>query len=147
MHILSYYLLVGFQYAVATRANKGNGLEICRQLASDGVMVLLTDRDEKRGLEAVAKLHESSLSNVLFLRLDVMDGISIASLEKFIVTNNGKLDIFVSNQHLLENLFTHFPSSEKKGIFGVFARIQKNKKKGWGEDTWEFKLFIYFFNR
>ncbi|KAL6341992.1 hypothetical protein AAG906_038238 [Vitis piasezkii] len=48
---------------------KGIGLEICRQLASNGVMVVLTARDEKRGLEAVAKLHESSLSNVVFISL------------------------------------------------------------------------------
>ena len=94
--------------------------------------MLLTARDEKRDLEAVAKLHESSLSNVHFHQFDVMDGISIASLAKFIVTNNGKLDILVSNQHLLEDLFTHFPSSEKKGIFGLFTRIQKKKKKRTG---------------
>ncbi|RVX20372.1 Salutaridine reductase [Vitis vinifera] len=48
---------------------KGIGLEICRQLASNGVMVVLTARDEKRGLEVVAKLHESSLSNVVFISL------------------------------------------------------------------------------
>ncbi|XP_010651770.2 salutaridine reductase [Vitis vinifera] len=48
----------------ATMSCKGIGLEICRQLASNRVMVVLTARDEKRGLEAVAKLHESSLSNV-----------------------------------------------------------------------------------
>ncbi|XP_059593614.1 (+)-neomenthol dehydrogenase [Vitis vinifera] len=83
--------------AVVTGANKGIGLEICRQLASNGVMVVLTARDEKRGLEAVAKLHESSLSNVVFHRLDVMDAKSITTLAKFIVTHYGKLDILVNN--------------------------------------------------
>ncbi|KAJ9699315.1 hypothetical protein PVL29_008086 [Vitis rotundifolia] len=83
--------------AVVTGANKGIGLEICRQLASNGVMVVLTARDEKRGIEAVAKLHESSLSNVVFHQLDVMDAKSITTLAKFIVTRYGKLDILVNN--------------------------------------------------
>lgn len=83
--------------ALVTGASKGIGLEICRQLASNGVMVVLTARDEKRGLEAVAKLHESSLSNVVFHQLEVMDAKSITTLAKFIVTRYGKLDILVNN--------------------------------------------------
>ncbi|RVW17522.1 Salutaridine reductase [Vitis vinifera] len=83
--------------ALVTGASKGIGLEICRQLASNGVMVVLTARDEKRGLEAVAKLHESSLSNVVFHQLDVMDAKSITTLAKFIVTRYGKLDVLVNN--------------------------------------------------
>ncbi|RVX20368.1 Salutaridine reductase [Vitis vinifera] len=83
--------------ALVTGASKGIGLEICRQLASNGIMVVLTARDEKRGLEAVAKLHESSLSNVVFHQLDVMDAKSITTLAKFIVTRYGKLDILVNN--------------------------------------------------
>ncbi|RVX20369.1 Salutaridine reductase [Vitis vinifera] len=97
LHILNYYLFFIFRCAVVTGANKGIGLEICRQLASNGVMVVLTARDEKRGLEAVAKLHESSLCNVVFHRLDVMDAKSITTLAKFIVTHYGKLDILVNN--------------------------------------------------
>lgn len=36
---------------VVTGADKGIGLEICRQLASNGILVILTARDEKRGLK------------------------------------------------------------------------------------------------
>ncbi|TXG67603.1 hypothetical protein EZV62_008878 [Acer yangbiense] len=39
--------------AVVTGANKGIGLEISRQLASNGIAVILTARDEKKGTEAV----------------------------------------------------------------------------------------------
>ena len=35
-------------------------------------------------------------------------------------------------RYLLEDLFTHCPSSDKKGISGVFTRIQKRKKKSGG---------------
>ncbi|KAJ8642841.1 hypothetical protein MRB53_004589 [Persea americana] len=83
--------------AVVTGANKGIGLGICRQLASNGIMVILTARDEKRGLEAVRQLKESGLSNVVFHQLDVKDSVSIASLADFIKTQFGKLDILVNN--------------------------------------------------
>ncbi|RWR72160.1 Short-chain dehydrogenase/reductase SDR [Cinnamomum micranthum f. kanehirae] len=83
--------------AVVTGANKGIGLGICRQLASNGIMVILTSRDEKNGLEAVRQLKESGLSNVVFHQLDVKDSVSISSLADFIKTQFGKLDILVNN--------------------------------------------------
>ncbi|KAJ8573233.1 hypothetical protein K7X08_009744 [Anisodus acutangulus] len=85
-------------YAVVTGANKGIGFEICRQLASHGVMVILTARNEKRGLETVEKLKGFGLcENVVFKQLDVMDPSSIASLAEFIKTQFGRLDILVNN--------------------------------------------------
>ncbi|XP_042490250.1 (+)-neomenthol dehydrogenase-like [Macadamia integrifolia] len=85
------------KFAVVTGANKGIGLEICRQLASNGVAVVLTARDEKRGVEAVEKLRGSGLSDVRFHQLDVLDSASIASLADFIKTQFQKLDILVNN--------------------------------------------------
>ncbi|XP_021817005.1 (+)-neomenthol dehydrogenase-like isoform X2 [Prunus avium] len=86
------------RYAVVTGANKGIGLETVRQLASNGITVVLTARDEKRGLEAFDKLKESGLSGeVVFHQLDVADPASVASLADFIKTQFGKLDILVNN--------------------------------------------------
>ncbi|BBG97512.1 NAD(P)-binding Rossmann-fold superfamily protein [Prunus dulcis] len=86
------------QYAVVTGANKGIGLETVRQLASNGFTVVLTARDEKRGLEAVEKLKESGLSGqVVFHQLDVANPATVASLAEFIKTQFGKLDILVNN--------------------------------------------------
>lgn len=51
------------RYAVFTGANKGLGLGIVKLMASKRVMVVLTARDETRGLEAVEKLNESGLSD------------------------------------------------------------------------------------
>ncbi|PWA67963.1 glucose/ribitol dehydrogenase [Artemisia annua] len=82
--------------AVVTGGNKGVGLEICRQLA-DQVVVVLTARDERLGADAVAKLHASGLQDVIFHQLDVTDLASIASLENFIDGQFGKLDILVNN--------------------------------------------------
>ncbi|XP_073112582.1 salutaridine reductase-like isoform X1 [Elaeis guineensis] len=89
--------LVEKRIAVVTGGNKGIGLEICRQLAFNGVKVILTARDEKRGMTAVEKLREGGLSDVVFHRLDVTDSSNIASLAHFIGAQFGKLDILVNN--------------------------------------------------
>lgn len=59
--------------------------------------MVLTARDEKRGVDAVAKLHSSGLPDVIFHQLDVTDPTSIASLANFIDAQFGKLDILVNN--------------------------------------------------
>ncbi|KAK1559851.1 hypothetical protein Q3G72_019086 [Acer saccharum] len=99
--------LAAKRHAVVTGANKGIGFEICKQLASKGVVVVLTSRDEKRGLEAVEKLRESGLSDyVIFHQLDVTDPASIASLAHFIKTQFGKLDILVNNAAYIGVVFS-----------------------------------------
>ncbi|GAV76471.1 LOW QUALITY PROTEIN: adh_short domain-containing protein, partial [Cephalotus follicularis] len=88
------------RYAVVTGSNKGIGFGICKQLASNGITVVLTARDEKRGLEAVEKLKKETGPNgdhIVFHQLDVADPASIASLADFIKTQFGKLDILVNN--------------------------------------------------
>ncbi|KAK9756605.1 hypothetical protein RND81_01G108800 [Saponaria officinalis] len=87
------------RYAVVTGANKGLGLEICGQLASQGVTVLLTSRDEKRGLEAIEELKKSGINseNLEYHQLDVTKPASFASLADFIKAKFGKLDILVNN--------------------------------------------------
>jgi len=83
--------------AVVTGGNRGIGLEVCRQLASNGVAVVLTAVDEKMGLEAVEKLKGLALSEVLSHQLDITDASSIARLADFLKTRFGKLDILVNN--------------------------------------------------
>ncbi|KAL4586058.1 hypothetical protein LXL04_010689 [Taraxacum kok-saghyz] len=109
-HILRQYLTTLFliinpidyvtvcRYALVTGANKGIGFEICKQLASNGVKVVLTARDQKRGIDAIEKFKETNLSDlVIFHQLDVMDPASVASLAQFVKTQFGKLDILVNN--------------------------------------------------
>ena len=82
-----------------TGANKGIGLEIVRQLASVGIKVVLTARDEKRGLQALETFKASGLSDlVIFHQLDVAEAASVASLADFIKFNFGKLDILVTRK-------------------------------------------------
>ncbi|CAN6249480.1 unnamed protein product [Urochloa humidicola] len=82
---------------VVTGGNKGIGLEVCRQLAGNGVTVVLTARDETRGAAAVEKLRELGLSNVIFHQLDITDASSIARLADFLKTHFGRLDILINN--------------------------------------------------
>ncbi|KAF7825225.1 (+)-neomenthol dehydrogenase-like [Senna tora] len=86
------------RYAIVTGGNKGIGYGICKKLASKGIMVILTARNEKRGLEAVQSLKEFGVSDfVVFHQLDVTDPSSVASLADFIKTQFGRLDILVNN--------------------------------------------------
>ncbi|KAI3764459.1 hypothetical protein L2E82_14468 [Cichorium intybus] len=84
--------------SVVTGANKGIGFEICKQLASNGVKVVLTSRDEKRGIDALEKFKGTHLSDlIIFHQLDVTDPNSVASLAQFVKNQFGKLDILVNN--------------------------------------------------
>ena len=81
---------------MVTGGNKGIGLEVCRQLAKNGITVVLTARDETRGAAAVEELREQGLSDVMFHQLDITDASSIARLADFLKTRFGRLDILVS---------------------------------------------------
>uniref|UniRef100_A0A1J3CNF9 Short-chain dehydrogenase/reductase n=1 Tax=Noccaea caerulescens TaxID=107243 RepID=A0A1J3CNF9_NOCCA len=88
------------RYAVVTGANRGIGLEICRQLVTKGIKVVLTSRDEKKGIEAAETLKKEtgvSDQSLVFHQLDVLDPTSISSLAEFVKTQFGKLDILVNN--------------------------------------------------
>ncbi|XP_010544712.1 PREDICTED: (+)-neomenthol dehydrogenase-like [Tarenaya hassleriana] len=88
------------RYAVVTGSNRGLGFEICRQLARNGITVVLTARSVNKGLEAVEKLKKEigvSDQNLVFHQLDVTDTSSVTALAEFVKTRFGKLDILVNN--------------------------------------------------
>ena len=103
-----------------TGANKGIGLETCRQLASQGVVVVLTARNENRGREAFENLKKSGIPshNLEFHQLDVTNPSSIASLADFVNAKFGKLDILVT--HLLIN-FIH------EAFFSLSINLSKTR--------------------
>lgn len=82
--------------ALVTGGNRGIGLEICRQLARQGIHVILTSRDETKGLAAHNELVASG-SDVAFHQLDVTDGDSIQRLAQWVSTTYGQLHILVNN--------------------------------------------------
>jgi NAD(P)-dependent dehydrogenase (short-subunit alcohol dehydrogenase family) len=87
--------------AVVTGANRGIGLEICRQLArGGGIRVVLTARNEAKGKAAAARLREDA-ADVDFRVLDVTSEEDIRSLAGWLAATYGRCDILVNNAGIL----------------------------------------------
>jgi NAD(P)-dependent dehydrogenase (short-subunit alcohol dehydrogenase family) len=82
--------------ALVTGANKGIGFETVKQLAEQGVTVLLAARNKERGEAAAASLKEKGL-DVSFLQLDVDNPADFKTAYAYIESTYGKLDILVNN--------------------------------------------------
>jgi len=81
--------------AVVTGANRGIGLEVCRQLAARGHTVVLGARDEAKGAQAAARIRERG--EVIARRLDVTDAASIERLRDWLTERFGRVDVLVNN--------------------------------------------------
>ncbi len=86
--------------ALITGANKGIGFETARQLLERNFKVILTARNEKRGLQAVDKLNKYG-SNIEFLLLDVEDEESIKNAAGDFNKLEIKLDVIINNAGIL----------------------------------------------
>ena len=65
--------------AIVTGANRGLGLETCRQLAKQNITVILTSRNEDKGKRAADKLQAEGL-DIIYHSLDVINSPSVARL-------------------------------------------------------------------
>lgn len=113
--------------ALITGANKGIGLEIARQLGTQGITVLLGVRDEKRGREAAERLQAEHI-DAHVVQLDVTNQNTIDTAASYIDSEFGKLDILVNNAGIaidsvppsqldIEDLRRTYDTN----VFGVFA--------------------------
>ncbi len=82
--------------ALVTGGNRGIGLEACRQLAREGLQVILGARDTEKGRVAAESLQQEGLS-VEFHPLDVTNPEQIQELARFVEQKFGALDILVNN--------------------------------------------------
>ena len=85
--------------AVVTGANRGLGLEACRQLGHAGYRVILTARGKAKGERAAAGLRGDGL-DVTFRQLDVTDAASARRLARF-VAKGKRLDVLINNAAIL----------------------------------------------
>jgi NAD(P)-dependent dehydrogenase (short-subunit alcohol dehydrogenase family) len=86
--------------ALVTGGNRGIGYEICRQLASAGVTVVLTARDAGKGKAAAKALHEEGLP-VEFHRLDVTSCRSIRACVAAVAERRRRIDVLVNNAGIM----------------------------------------------
>jgi NAD(P)-dependent dehydrogenase (short-subunit alcohol dehydrogenase family) len=77
--------------ALITGGNKGLGYEMAKQLAQQGVTVVLSARDQAKGEAAAENLRREGL-DVRFLKLDVTNKRDYAEATAFLEKNFGKLD-------------------------------------------------------
>ena len=113
--------------ALITGANKGIGKEIARQLAAQGLTVLIGARDEGRGAAAAAELTKEGI-HARAIVLDVTDQAGIDAATHQIERAYGKLDVLVNNAGIA---LDSGPASEldldtlrrtyETNVFGVFA--------------------------
>ncbi|XP_021065513.1 carbonyl reductase [NADPH] 1-like isoform X2 [Mus pahari] len=113
--------------ALVTGANKGIGFaitrDLCRQFSGD---VVLTARDEARGLAAVQKLQAEGLSP-RFHQLDINNSQSIRALHDFLLKEYRGLDVLVNNAGIAPRCtdLTHFhilrEAAMKTNFFGTQA--------------------------
>jgi NAD(P)-dependent dehydrogenase (short-subunit alcohol dehydrogenase family) len=82
--------------ALVTGANRGLGLECCRGLKRLGFEVILTSRDQEKGVAAAKKLADEGL-NVVFQPLDVTNATSIKNAADFVERTYHRLDVLINN--------------------------------------------------
>jgi len=79
--------------ALITGANQGVGFQVAKELAADGVTVLIGSRNLKRGEDAAREIGTGAIA----IHLDVTDRTSIAKAAERIETEFGRLDLLVNN--------------------------------------------------
>lgn len=79
--------------ALITGANQGVGFQVAKELAADGVTVLVGSRNIERGEAAANEIGQGAFA----VQFDVTDGASIATAAERIRTEFGRLDLLVNN--------------------------------------------------
>lgn len=82
--------------ALVTGANRGIGLEACRQLAQTGMRVMLTARNPERGEKAAQRLRDENL-DVVFEQMDVTNDDSVSGCVRRLTDTGTAVDVLVNN--------------------------------------------------
>jgi NAD(P)-dependent dehydrogenase (short-subunit alcohol dehydrogenase family) len=86
--------------ALVTGANRGIGLEVCRQLGRQGVKVFLTARDAAAGEEAASQLRQEGME-VHFLPMNVARRESVQEAATTLAQRGVQVDVLVNNAGIL----------------------------------------------
>src|SRR5262245_33943509 len=86
--------------ALVTGANRGLGLETCRQLLALGLRVAMTGRDHHAVEHALAGLHGAE-GAAIAVRMDVTETASLKAAHRAIQKQLGPVDVLVNNAAVL----------------------------------------------
>jgi NAD(P)-dependent dehydrogenase (short-subunit alcohol dehydrogenase family) len=89
--------------ALVTGANRGLGLETCRQLLAKGVRVAMTGRDVAALHQAYRALPEQEQQNALTVQMDVTDTDSIRTAERTVMERFGGVHVLINNAAVLSS--------------------------------------------
>jgi NAD(P)-dependent dehydrogenase (short-subunit alcohol dehydrogenase family) len=111
--------------ALVTGANRGIGLEVCRQLLARGLSVVMSGRDERAVQRAKQSLELSE--HAVAVRMDVTDAGSIRTAFQRAGTEAGPIDVLVNNAAILlhenadvlETPSEGFRETFETNVFGV----------------------------
>jgi NAD(P)-dependent dehydrogenase (short-subunit alcohol dehydrogenase family) len=114
--------------AVVTGGNRGIGLEVCRQLAARGYVVVLGSRSPDKGKEAAASLE----GDVRACALDVADEASVTAAASWVRDELGRADVLVNNAAILYDSGARAVTADlstvhramETNLFGAWRTIQ-----------------------
>ncbi|XP_006342322.1 (+)-neomenthol dehydrogenase [Solanum tuberosum] len=115
--------------AIVTGGNKGIGFAFVKRMAELGLTVILTARDNARGIEAVESLKKLGL-HLYYHQLDVSDISSIKQFTSWFTNNFTALDILVNNaavsfNDIEENSVEHAETVICTNFYGPKRLIQQ----------------------
>src|SRR3954468_21918782 len=118
--------------ALVTGGNRGIGYEICRQLAAQGLGVVLAARDAGKGKAAAKALQETGLQ-VEVHRLDVTSCRSIRACVAAVAERRKRIDVLINNagvmidprgSHFLDSKLDTYRDTLETNLFGPLQLAQ-----------------------
>jgi NAD(P)-dependent dehydrogenase (short-subunit alcohol dehydrogenase family) len=131
--------------ALVSGGNRGIGLEVVRQLAAIGHMVLLGSRDLAKGEAAARAIGDGYSERVIAVRLDVTDPASVERLARDVDQQFGALHALVNNAAVHYDTWQTATAADIEGVVReafdtnvlgawrlIRAFVPLMRRSGWG---------------